>query len=725
MHAPKTAEELSPALDWRDSWRRRRIRRAAAPCLLLLLIVASYWKLTLTSQFTWMDDPDLAFQVLPWFQMQAREWHAGHFPLWDPYHWGGQSLIGQAQPGAAYPLNWVLFLLPLRDGFIQLRWVNYYYVFIHYLGALFCYRLCRDVGCSRAASVIGGTLWALSGGFGTIGWPQMLNGALWAPLVLMFSLRALRQERPFRSSAWAGTFLGISLLSGHHQIPTFMALMVGGLYLYRLVRERDRLHIVAQLSLLALFCGLVGALQVLPGIEYGRESVRWVSSENPIEWSQKVPYIVHRNFSLRAFSVLGLILPDFDTGVRPYVGVAGLMLAMMAIVLAWTDRTVRILCVIGICSLVFALGGSGLFQGIAYAVIPGVDKARSPVFTVTIMQLAIAVLASVGIDVLRDPLTRLGQSYRRIVLSCTAAGGFLLLLVTGVALNDAAKGQSHERLAMAAFLALATAAAFQAWRSEWISTRSSLLALGGIMLIELSTVTTYLYRHREDGWSQLAKLDQHRDIAAFLKAQPGASRVEVDTNEVPYNFGDWYGIDTFEGYTASLPVALYRVQSSRETRDLFAVRYSVARAPAVAGQKEVFQGSSGLKVFENPGAKPRLWMETTAPCSTQNRVELIDRIPNRIRLRVTAPCEGTVITGEAWFPGWNATVDGRPASVERAHGLLQGVRVAAGEHQVELRYRPASVMLGAWLTTAGLIAAIALAFPYRRTLWSLSRMAVP
>ena len=725
MQAPKTAEELSPARHQRDFRRRRRISRAAAPFLLFILIVSSYWKLTLTSQFTWMDDPDLAFQVLPWFQMQAREWHAGHFPLWDPYHWGGQTLIGQAQPGAAYPLNWVLFLLPLRDGFIQLRWMNDYYVLIHYLGALFGYRLCRDVGCSRAASVIGGTLWALSGCFGAIGWPQMLNGALWAPLVLMFSLRALRQERPFRSSAWAGTFLGISLLSGHHQIPILMALMVGGLYLYRLARERGRVQVLAQLSLLMLFCVLVGALQVLPAIEYGRESVRWVNSENPIEWSQKVPYIVHRNFSLRAFSMLGAILPDFDTGVHPYVGVAGLMLAIMAILFAWTDHTVRILSVVGICSLVFALGGSGLFQGVAYAVIPGVDKARSPVFAIALMQLAIAVLAGIGIDVLRDPLTRLSQAYRRTVLSCTAAGGFLLLLVTGVALSDPAKAQNHERFAMAAVLALATAAAFQTWRSEWISTRSAVLALGGIMLLELSTVTTYHYRHREDGWPQLGKLDQHPDIAAFLKAQPGAYRTEVDLNEIPYNFGDWYGIDTFEGYTASLPAALHRLQSGRETRDLFAVRYSIARAPAVAGQKEVFQGSSGLKVFENPGARPRVWVDTAASCSSESRIEVLDRIPNRMRLRVIAPCGGTVITGEAWFPGWNAVVDGRPAPVERAHGLLQSVTVSVGEHNVDLRYRPASVRLGAWLTAAGFIAAIVLAWPYRRTRWSLSRIAVP
>src|ERR1035437_2366810 len=103
----------------------------AVPALLLVVVVLFYWKLTLSSQYSWMDSPDFAYQVLPWFQFQAGEWHAGRFPLWDPHAWAGQSLIGQGQPGAAYPLNWLLFLVPLRHGWIRLAALHWYYVLIH------------------------------------------------------------------------------------------------------------------------------------------------------------------------------------------------------------------------------------------------------------------------------------------------------------------------------------------------------------------------------------------------------------------------------------------------------------------------------------------------------------------------------------------------------------------------------------------------------------------
>ena len=71
--------------------------RVAAPAFLALLVILFNWKLVLTDQYTWLESVDITTQVLPWFQFQASEWHAGRIPLWDPHAWGGQSLIGQAQ----------------------------------------------------------------------------------------------------------------------------------------------------------------------------------------------------------------------------------------------------------------------------------------------------------------------------------------------------------------------------------------------------------------------------------------------------------------------------------------------------------------------------------------------------------------------------------------------------------------------------------------------------
>src|SRR5437667_5625755 len=58
-----------------------RLYSAVCPALLLVICVCFFWKLLLTNQYTWLDSPDTANQVLPWLQFQAGEWHQGRFPL--------------------------------------------------------------------------------------------------------------------------------------------------------------------------------------------------------------------------------------------------------------------------------------------------------------------------------------------------------------------------------------------------------------------------------------------------------------------------------------------------------------------------------------------------------------------------------------------------------------------------------------------------------------------
>ena len=103
-----------------------RLKQAAALLVLLAATIGFYWKLTFSDRYTWLENPDQALQVRPWLDLEAREFHAGRMPWWDPYLWGGQSLIGQVQPGVVNPLNWILFAMPLRDGHIPVKTLHWY-----------------------------------------------------------------------------------------------------------------------------------------------------------------------------------------------------------------------------------------------------------------------------------------------------------------------------------------------------------------------------------------------------------------------------------------------------------------------------------------------------------------------------------------------------------------------------------------------------------------------
>ena len=102
----------------------RLTRNLWIPVLLFSITVAFSWKLVLTTQYTWLDEGDNINQVAPWLQVQAAQWHTGHFPLWDPHQQAGVPLVGQVQPGTLNPLNWILFSMPLENGFVQFVSLN-------------------------------------------------------------------------------------------------------------------------------------------------------------------------------------------------------------------------------------------------------------------------------------------------------------------------------------------------------------------------------------------------------------------------------------------------------------------------------------------------------------------------------------------------------------------------------------------------------------------------
>ncbi len=586
--------------DWKPA--SRRWSSAVWPGCLLIIITCFFWKLVFTAQYTWLDSPDAANQILPWYQFEAGELHQGRMPLWDPYLWGGQPLLAQAQPGAAYPPNWLLFLAPLRRGWIRQPFLHWYFVLIHFQAALFCYWLCRDLKRSHAASLLSGLAFALGGYFGTNTWPMMLNGAVWAPLILMFFLRAMRGIRPVTNIAWSGAFLGISFLSGHHQMPIFMGLMMGGLWIYYAFSNRNQpAKNLKLLFIFSTFVILLGALQTLPTYQYGKLAVRWVGAENPVGWKDTVPYYVHQRYELNPESLLGIILPGVYRNSDPYVGLAALTLALFGLVSCWGDRMARLFAAIAIGGLLFSLGHNSVFHGVLYSLIPFVEKARNASMASFIFHIGLCVLIAYGVHSYDSVSIVVRRRASRLLLGVAAMLGIIIWIFqsTKVALDD--------RMGIVMIAALLMAAILTAVDKMAISAGAAIVLTGGVMLLELGNVTTYSYPAHGVGQSFVKPLSEHADIAAFLRNQVDPVRVEINEQEIPYNFGDWYGIEHFGGYLASLTENVSRVQGNPRARLMYGVNFHVGKTPGNPSQTEVFAGPQGIKVYAIPGAFPRVW----------------------------------------------------------------------------------------------------------------------
>jgi hypothetical protein len=222
--------------------------------------------------------------------------------------------------------------------------------------------------------------------------------------------------------------------------------------------------------------------------------------------------------------------------------------------------------------------------------------------------------------------------------------------------------------------------------------------------------------------------------------------VEVEEKEIPFNFGDWFGIDQMDGYQAGALKSIADVQGEWKYRALFATNYSISRNPARPDQTVAFQAQSGLKVFANPGALPRARVVHQAiaaaneqsviatvinPATDLQRTVVLQGAapqlepcdagsvaikryrPAHVVMHADLACRSMVILADAWFPGWKAYVDGKPAQIHAAYNVVRGVVVDGGQHEVALVYRPASLYTGAALALIGIAICLFLRFSRR------------
>jgi hypothetical protein len=80
---------------------------------------------------------------------------------------------------------------------------------------------------------------------------------------------------------------------------------------------------------------------------------------------------------------------------------------------------------------------------------------------------------------------------------------------------------------------------------------------------------------------------------------------------------------------------------------------------------------------------------------TQARVEIVQRTPTSLALDVDAPADGLLVLSEVYFPGWRAVLDGQVTPILKTDAVLRGVPVGAGQHHLELTYRPLTFIWGA------------------------------
>ncbi|MGC4053956.1 MAG: hypothetical protein QM757_33130 [Paludibaculum sp.] len=228
----------------------------------------------------------------------------------------------------------------------------------------------------------------------------------------------------------------------------------------------------------------------------------------------------------------------------------------------------------------------------------------------------------------------------------------------------------------------------------------------------------------------------------------GAARVHLDPAEIPFNLGDWEGIEQTRGY-CGITSDVFTLFGAERFPDLLSARYFLTRSTPEGLGAPVYTGVAGWKVFENPQAvplvrlvhetvqvkdPPQLWKllkpggidihrvaVTAAPVPLAacegGSARIVERFSSHWKIQVDAPCRSLLVVSQENDPNWVASLNGRPAGVLAAYAGLQSVVVESGSSQIELDYRPQAVYRGGMLFALGaiLLGALALGTRWSRT----------
>ncbi len=805
---------------------------------------------------------DLVFQNLAWKQFGVRELAAGRAPLWNPHLAGGLPFLAAGQHSLLYPLTLpVLSLLPPERALGWLAALNLW------LAGLGLYGLGRALRLGRPAATFMGLASALSLLMVVNAvFPMIQSGLAWIPLLLAAVHRLTETPGEGRPAgpplspglpspggvAWLmllAVATTLCALAGHPEVFLQGLLVAAAYALWRLpsLARRDGLPTALSTGLwLAAATGvgiLGGMVQLVPLLELARTSFRRgaASYDDVVGWAFGIRQIITflipdfygnpAHHAVRLLSGQVVALRDHAMwgtawGTRNYVeaaaypGVAVLLLAPLGFLARGRRQVAFFFLLLALVALSFCFGLPT--YRLLYHGVPGFDQLRTPFRWVFAVDLALVVLAGLGLDALRRGGDGVPGRRGPWMAATWWARGWGLVGILGCALlvlPPLAPG-AWERMTSAFLGALGcpgghcpldaaldsfgTIGALAAYQRANLQHLFLFLALGGVLILLLLMVST---RTSEDG-SRLAtglilaalaldlglvgfgfnpatdpalaalRPDLIRELQGMVAAKWGRVTAFGEGRLLWPNTAMRYELPDLRAYDSILPEWTTESMSRAEDQtgwlaynrlgnlntaagishpllSALGLRYIVSDQPLAHPQlRELYQApGSTLRIYERVGAMPRAWVVPNAtvidrredllaaldrldpaedllleerpdpaiwrdlPAGRQVRVNtriLRDRErADQLEVEVEgAPAGGFLVVGDAWYPGWKATVEvagagGARQTVEvpvyRANGMLRAVPVPPGYSVVRLVYRPLSIKAGIYGSFLGLI----------------------
>lgn len=709
--------------------------RDAKPLLFLAgAIVLFFWPVWSAGYRFPIGGGDLWGQLHPVWSYIAGWLRRGIVPLWHTGMMAGDPIVSEGQYGLFNPLNWPMFLFsPVPAWIVSLR--GMFTLWLAGAGMYLYLRRSPVWTLQTAPAILGALAYMFADPFiAHLGHPQFNDALAWLPWTLWAVDNAARRRRalPFASAA-----LAMMVLSGHGQATLYGALTVGAYAVWQAL-EGGVQRAPRRLGRLALV-GLLAACLVMPSVLPGLERMPFTERANipPNLGEYEFHAEMWRDFITPLFHGRNrrTFWGPWERVESGYVGVVSLGLAALGLTTVLRRRTL-VLWMAGLVALLLALGTQGPLYPLL-AGLPLFDATWKTGRAIYVLSFVLAIAAAQGAE-------RLFRGSNNVAWSAGILGAAVIVVFgapswAALAPDPAAATRALVGLCFAA-LALALAAVFG------VMMRRCTLCRAGLVLLALTElVVTGALADVEPGPGVAA--DPHRDAIAYLQADTGWFRVDVDAAAR----GLWSpaavmaaGFDVPQGTGNPMEIVMYNQfywgipHKGMPAYSLLGAKYIIVPKGALPGGDgiwPVFMDDPLVDIHLNTNALPRVWLVyATLPVDTleaayarvfaadfqpavtatvwngpsltqagEGHIEVLAYGPNRAAFFVQTSEPALLVVSDLRYPGWRGFVDGDEAPIYAADGLFRGVLVPAGDHRVEMRYVPASLRLGLGLSGMALM----------------------
>jgi hypothetical protein len=711
---------------------------------------------------------DIWHQNLPFRAFYADELSAGRLPHWAPDLGTGVPLLAEGQVGALYPPHLLLhLLLPLAAAF------NLSILLSFVLAGAFAAMCARELGARFMPSILAALVYAFCGFFVVhLKHPNFLVAAAYAPAIVLLTVRVWRGGG-FGTVALLSIAIAMTFLAGAPQIA-YMNLLMGGLTVLVLMVSRRPLRAPVAFTAATVLAILLAAPQLLPSNEFRRLGPRkeGLELDAATEWSIAPSYLVtfvapfsrgdpgalEEKFALDPAT--GKPLVNRQTGERirglfgfeqdpdhpilfwettAYAGILPLILAAAAIGLGFRRRFVILLGLTLALSIVLALGRIGGLYVLLFRFLPGFDLFRMASRFLLYSDLALALLAAIGLTLLLDRFPRIRPAPAAAVASVVAFLDLFLLFgdhnpmrpardwleppATAKLMIEREKGRGQP------FRYVTADPDRWAFKSAWRHARGwkgdltpydvpksmldpNLGMLWGLAEPSLYTpvplpwvldVLTIVHRPRDPKTRQPAGLNL--PICRLLNVRYFIDPFHWTPRGMPV-VAEFPGDQLLEGMllVPRGPPYVVRLLEDEYTLPRAFLVGSVRSMRAPDARRRLLDprhDARNVLILTEEEQEPLPPVAAGPPIP--NPVEFLEYGSQTVRLRVDAPGDAWLFLGDTWYPGWESEVSGEPARVRRANLFGRAIRVPAGRHEVTFTFVPGAFRTGLIGTAAGVL----------------------